>query len=205
MAMATDVAAFAKQLKEEGIEAAKREAETIISEAKAKAGRIIAEANGAAQKMKEDAAAEISRDRQRSEAELRLAARDQILGVKQQIERVASALLKEKVAQALSTEEVVKSALLELVRSQKTGREWELSLGPTVGKPLAQAVVDELFKTDGAKVKLAEGLKRAGFELKTHAGTEVIDVSDESVTEVFRRLLSPELQKILDAELAADK
>ena len=203
--MATDVAAFAKQLREEGIEAAKQEAERIIAEAKAKAAQIVDEAKSSAAKLHQNAQEEIARKRQRSEAELKLVARDLILTVKGQIEQVAAGLLREKVAKALSTEEVVKASLIELMKNQSTGKEWEMTLGTTVGQPLAQAVVGDLFQTTGASVKLSEGFKKAGFQLKGLGGTEVVEVSDESITEAFRRLLSPELQKILDSKIEASK
>jgi V/A-type H+-transporting ATPase subunit E len=201
--MATDVAEFARQLKEEGIEAAKKEAESIIAEAKAKAGEILAEAKSSAEKFQQVAQEEIARNRQRSEAELGRTARDLILGLKSQVEQVAAVLLREQVGQAFAMEEVVKAAIMELVRTQKTGRAWELALGPTVGKTLAEAVVADLFRTAGAEVKLGEGFKRAGFELRVQGESEVIEVSDASVAEAFRRLLSPELQKILDAKVQA--
>lgn len=203
--MATDVAAFAKQLKEEGIDAARQEAERIIAEAQAKAAQMIEEAKSSVQKIHQEAQEEIARQRQRSEAELKLVGRDLILNVKQQIEGVAVSLLREKVGKALSTEEVLRNALSELIKSQKTGKEWEVTLGPTIGQPLAQAVVEDLFKESEAQIRLADGFMKAGFQMKTAGGSEVIEISDESVTEAFRRLLSPELQKILDSKIEAPK
>lgn len=198
--MATDVAEFARQLKEEGIEAARLEGEKIIAEANAKAEQIISAAKASAEKMLQDADAEIVRKSQRSESELKLVARDLILSVRRQIEEVAQQLLKGKTAQLLASDEVIKSALIELIRCQKTGREWELALGPTVGEPIAQVVLDDLFKSEEARVKLTDSFKTAGFQLKSRAGTEVIEVSAESVAEAFRRLLSPELQQILSTQ-----
>ncbi|MBF0395274.1 MAG: hypothetical protein HQK78_00705 [Desulfobacterales bacterium] len=198
--MITDVVTFAKQLKEDGIVAGREEAEKIILEAKNKADQIIEEANNLSQKLKIEAEDEIGRRKKRSEAELKLAARDLILNVKGSIENIAFALLKEKVSEVLSSEEVIKSALIEVIKTQKAGRDWELSLGTAIGKPLSKVVVEDLFKKAGAKVKVSEGFKKAGFELKSLSGTEVIEISDESMTETFRRLLSPELQKIIDSK-----
>jgi len=203
--MATDVAEFARQLREEAIDAARTEAEKIAAEARAKADQIMRDARLSAQKLQEDTEHEIARRFQRSEAELKLVARDLMLNVKRQIEQVAQDLLKQKTGELLSSEEVLKSAILELVRNQKTGKEWELALGPTVGEPLANAVVEDLFTSENAHMKLLDGFKKAGFQLKSRAGSEVIEVSDESLADAFRRLLSPELQKILDAKIEAAK
>jgi len=201
--MATDVAEFAKQLREEGIEAARLEAEKIIAEARAQAEQITREARLGGQKLLEETEQEITRKFQRSEAELKLVARDLMLNVKRQIEQVAQELLKQKTGDLLSLEEVLKTAIIELVRSQESGREWELALGKTVGEPLAKAVVEELFNSENARIKLIEGFQKAGFQLKPAGGAEVIEVSDDSLAEAFRRLLSPELQKLLDAKIMA--
>lgn len=199
--MASDVAAFAKQLREEGIEAAKRESEAILSEARSKAAKIIEEAESAAQKTQQEMQDAVAQNRQRSEAELKLVARDLILKIKHQIEQVAAWLLKDKAAEALSVEETLKTALIEVVKSNRSGKDWEVSLGPVVGEPLAKVVVESLFKEAGAEVKLMEGFKKAGFTLTSQSGSQVIEVSDDSLTDAFRSLLSPELQKMIDQKI----
>lgn len=200
--MGTDVAAFARQLKEDGILAARQEAETIIQEARKKAESMLADGARQVQAMKQAAEEDIARQRQKSEAAVRLAARDLMLEVRKQVEQIGTVLLTGPVKQALATPEIVKSALTELLKTQKSGQDWELALGPTVGKPLAEAVLQDLFKAHEARVKLAEGLKKAGFELTATSGTEVIEVTDDSVTEAFSKLMSPELAKMLAAKLA---
>lgn len=199
--MAMDVAAFTKQLREDGIEGARLEAEKIIAEAKRRAQHIIDEATSSAKKLKHDAQEEITQKVQRSEAEMKLVARDLILMVKKRIEEVAGGLLLEKVTQVLASDEVIKSALTEIVRQHHDVQDWEL----TTGRSLAKAAVEDLFKKAGARVKLAEGLKKTGFELRAKDGAEVLEVTDESVVEAFQRLLSPELGKILDAWLASTR
>ncbi|NLI77937.1 MAG: hypothetical protein GX442_16045 [Candidatus Riflebacteria bacterium] len=199
--MATDVASFTKQLREDGIEAARQEADKIIAEAKARAQHLIDEAASSVKKQKHDAQEEIAQKTQRSEAEMKLVARDLILMVKKKIEDVAAALLSEKVAAALSAEDVVKSSLVELLKQHPGNHDWEL----VTGQSLAKATVEDLFKKAGARVQLTEGLKKAGFELRQKDGAEVLEVTDESVVEAFRRLLSPELGKILDARLESGK
>lgn len=196
--MGTDVAAFAKQLKEDGVEAAREESERIKNEARTEAGRMIEEAKGAAQKFQQEAELELSRKQARFEAELQLVARDLMLNLQQQVETIATILLKNKVAMAFDSEETLREAILAVLKSQESGQEWELALGPTVGKSLAELTAGELFRDDAAAVRLTEGFAKAGFELRGVAGSEVIEVSDESTAEAFRRLLSPELKKILN-------
>lgn len=194
--MGTDVASFAKQLKEDGIDAARKEAENILAEARKEAKKLLDNAKGEIEKMEKDAEARIAQKKSNSEAEIQLAARDLMNSFKNKIEEVGSQLLKGKVAEALNDQEVVKNAISDLLKTQKTGQEWELALGEKVGKPLANTV-NGLFKEKNASVKLAEELKKAGFELRSEKGSEVLEVTEDSVTESFRRLLSPELKKIL--------
>ncbi len=203
--MSTDVASFARQLKEEGIEAARKEAEAVILRARSEADEILREGREAVAKMRQEALEEIARQRQRAEAELKLVARDLVLSVKEQVERIAAMLLKEKAAQSLSNPDVVKDALMALIKCQETGKAWELALGPSVGKSLAETIVHDFSTSDAARLKLADGFHKVGFQLKAAGGNEVIEVSDESVADAFRRLLSLELQKLLDgaAETAA--
>ena len=196
--METDVAAFAKLLKQDGIDAARAEASGILDEARAQSAEIKLQAKAAADKLLRDAKSEIESQRQRQAVEIRLVARDTMLKVKEEIERVALLLLRQPIGEALSADEVVRAAIVELVRNSAPGQEWEIRVGPRIGKALVQAAVNDLFKGREAAVTLVEEFRRSGLEFRTGAG-EVLELSEESVTEVFRRLISPELSRLLDS------
>ena len=195
--MGTDVAAFAKQLKEDGIDAAKKEAENILAEARKEAKKLLDNAKSEIEKMEKDAENRIAQKRANSEAEVQLAARDLMNSFRKRIEEVGTGLLKGKIAENLNDKEVVKNAISELLKTQKSGQEWELAMGEKLGKSLADTVT-ALFKAEDATVKLTEELKKAGFELKAAKGNEVIEVTEDSISESFKKLLSPELKKILE-------
>lgn len=196
--MGTDVATFARQLKEDGIAAAKTEAAKILADARKEAEKIISQAKAETAKMEKDAQARIQSERHRSEDEIKLVARDLVNSFRKRIEEAGTRLLKSKVAESLNDKEILKNAISELLKNQKTGQEWEVSLGAAVAKPLAETVV-ALFKEKGATAKLSEELAKAGFAMKAGAGNEVFEVTEESVTESFKKLLSPELKKLLEA------
>lgn len=198
--MAMDVATFTKQLREDGVTAARQEADKILAEAKQRAQAIENEGRQAAAQAIKDGESKIQKERVRAEAELKLVARDLLLGVKKRIEAVAVMLLREKISGALGSADVVKTALVELLKQQKAGQDWELALGPTVGKSLSDATVNELFKTAEAKGKLAQALTQEGFALREK--TEVIEVTEESVSEACRRMMSSDLRKLLDGVFA---
>ena len=197
--METDVAAFARQLKQDGIDAARAEAARILDETRAQAAEVLQQAQVAAEKLLRDARSEIESHRQRQAVEIRLVARDAMLKVKEEVERVALLLLRRPIGEALAADEVVRAAIGELVRGVASGQEWEIRVGPRIGKALAQAAVDDLFKGRDAAVTLVEEFRRSGLEFRSGAG-EVLELSEESVAEVFRRLMSPELSRLVDAK-----
>ncbi|HOY66256.1 MAG TPA: hypothetical protein PLP29_05155 [Candidatus Ozemobacteraceae bacterium] len=196
--MGIDVATFTKQLREDGIEAARREAEKILADAKAKAEHEKEQAKAAARRLVQEGEAEAARHRQKVEAELRLAARDLILDVKKRLENLTRGLLQPVVAEKLSAADVVEASIKELLKTQKTGREWEVALGPVVGAKLTQAAVSDLFKTADGRARLGETLKTAGFTLRDAASGEVVELTEASVSEAFGRLIAPELRALLD-------
>ncbi|HNW34704.1 MAG TPA: hypothetical protein PKM25_07220 [Candidatus Ozemobacteraceae bacterium] len=196
--MGIDVATFTKQLREEGIEAARHEAEKILADAKAKAEHEKEQAKAATRRMVQEGEAEIARHRQKVEAELKLAARDLILDVKKRIEQITCELLRPVIAEKLSAADTVEASIRELLKTQKTGHEWEVALGPVVGAKLTQAALSDLFKAAGARVKLGENLKMAGLSMRDTASGEVIELTESSVTESFGRLIAPELRALLD-------
>lgn len=196
--METDVATFARQLKQDGIDAARAEAARILESARAEAAEILQQATAAADKLLRDTRSEIESQRQRQAADIRLVARDAMLMVKEEIERVALLLLRKPIGAALSADAVVRAAILELVRGSAPGQKWEIRVGPGIGRELAQAAVDDLFKRSDAKATLVEEFRTSGLEFRSGDG-EVLELSEESVAEVFRRLMSPELSRIVDS------
>ena len=119
-----------------------------------------------------------------------------LIGVRKQIEEVGNSLLQEKTAELLNTEDVLKTAVVEIIKGQETSGEWEISVGSKVAEPVAQAVL-AMFKEKGAQAKLATTLKKSGIEVKH--GSEVFEVTEDSIAESFKKLLSPTLKKLLEA------
>ncbi|MFA6748808.1 MAG: hypothetical protein WCS82_02915 [Candidatus Riflebacteria bacterium] len=194
--MGTDVASFAKQLKEDGIEAAKAEAAKILDEAQKKADKIINAAKAESDKLEKETQTRIQQNRTRSEDEMRLVARDLLISFRKKIEEVGVNLLQGQVAEALNDGEVIKTAITELLKEQSSGKNWEVSLSGKLGPNLAQVVVN-MFKAKGAEAKLGETLLKAGFEVRH--GNEVFEITEDSITESFKKLLSPELKKLLES------
>lgn len=196
--MESDVAAFARHLKQDGIDAARAEAAGILDEARTRAAEMRQQAQAAASKFLHEAQSEIESQRKRQAVEIRLVARDTLLKVKEEIERVALLLLRQPIGEALAADEVVRTAIVELIKNSTAGQQWEISVGPRIGAALVQATVNDLFKGREASVTLVEEFRKSGLEFRSGAG-EVLELSEESVAEVFRRLMSPELSRLIDS------
>ena len=90
--MGTDVASFAKQLREDGIEAAKEESAKILADARKEAEKIVNSAKSEAAKVEKEAQTRISQNQNSSESEMRMVARDIIIGLKKKIEEIGTNL-----------------------------------------------------------------------------------------------------------------
>lgn len=203
--MGTDVAAFAKQLKKDGIDAAKQEAEKILAQAREEADKIVSDAKVSAEKLDKESQLKIAQHRQRSEAEMKLVARDLINSLRARIQEIASALFQAETAKALDDKKVLKNVITEIIKTHgKTSKTWEVSINEKSSKEFSDYVL-QLFKEKDAKATVKKELKKSGFELSEKKGSEVIEVTEESITEAFKGFLSAELKKIFDSENEGDK
>ena len=203
--MGTDVAAFAKQLKEEGIDAAKQEAEKILAQAKDEAEKIVSDAKVSAEKIEKDSQLKIAQHRQRSEAEMKLVARDLINSLRARVEEIASSLFQAETAKALDDKKVLKTVITEIIKAHgKTGKTWDVSINEKSSKEFSDFVL-QLFKEKDSKATVKKELKKSGFELSEKKGSEVIEVTEESITEAFKGFLSAELKKLFESEKKGDK
>lgn len=197
--MDTDIAAFAKQLKQDGVDAARAEADAILAEARARAAAILEKARADAEAAQAAAQAAIEGERRRFAIEIQMLARDTVIQTRQQIERVVMRLLQARIGDALATDAIVRTALVELIGSARPGSEWEVAVGPRIGKALVEAAVSDLFKGREASIALVEEFGRTGLEFRTAGGAEALELSEESVAEAFRQMMSPELSRLIDS------
>jgi vacuolar-type H+-ATPase subunit E/Vma4 len=195
----TDVAAFARQLRQDGIDAARAEAERILAEARSEAGEIRRQAEEAAAAATAEARVGIERERQRFAVEIGMAARDTMLKARKQIEGVVMSLLRARIDNALATDEIVRTAIVELIRNPAPGSAWEISVGPRIGKALVEAAISDLFKGREAAVAVMEEFGVTGLEFRADGGAEVLELSEESVAAAFRQMMSPELNRLIDS------
>ncbi len=193
---------FVAHLHSEGVEVGRREAERLAREAREEAAEIIRRAKAEAEALLAEAREAATRERERGEAELSLAARDAVIELRAELDRVLETLLSRAVHARLRDPEFLGSLLREMAgayaRSDAEG-------GPTdvrVPRDLAEQLEAWWLKEVGAGLsgesglRIAGALRDAGFAYRVRGGT--VEVSVESTVEKLMELVRPRLREILD-------
>lgn len=201
--MGETIEAFVEKLQADGVDAGQAAAERIRTEAEQQARQIIAEARAQAKQIIAEAEAECERTRLRSETELRLAARDAVVKLRETLERALRGALSAGVDQQLNDEGFLRELLRDLVSQYvKLDIEGAGAIQINVSKEMQQRLASWAIETvravhdaHGPAVDLHGTLTSAGFEYTIGEGTTEITV--ESVVNVLSDLVSAELCEIL--------
>jgi V/A-type H+/Na+-transporting ATPase subunit E len=184
-----------EKIKSDGVKSAGEEAAKIIADAEKKAADIVAEAERKAEEAKTKAASDAARAEASGKDALKQAGRNLLIELRKEVEALFNTLLESDIRSALSTDAVEKSIVTVITNwAGKGAGELELLLPE---KDLA-----ELEK--GLKSKLADQMKSgmeikpfkdvdAGFRVSTKDGSAFYDFSDEELTALYSRYLSPSL------------
>jgi len=195
--VAESIETFVEKLKTEGVDAGKKEAERISAEAKAEADAIVARAKEEAARLVAGAKAEAEQERQRGKTELELASRDAMLKLRDAVTKVVEAMLARASSQAVEDPAWIQKTLGDLVRLWAEGEQkGEDGLSVHVNEKTRAQLVDWALKAAPA-LALKNGLTQAGFAWEDKGG--VVEVTAESITATLRELVSPELQRLVDA------
>jgi len=201
--MADSIESFVSKLQNEGVEAGKKEAETIRAEARHEADRIVKEAEQKADKIRQDAQREADETLQRGRTDLELAARDTVLRLRQTLNRALRAVLAAGTEQALGDPAFLKGLIHDVVmqyvqadREDRTGVEVHVSdeAKAQLTEWCRQQLAPEAEKA-GAAVDINGTLAEAGFEYKVRDAN--VEVTETSVVETLSDLVSPRLREML--------
>jgi len=201
--MAGTIEAFVEKLQAEGVEAGRAEAERIRAEAEKKAAALLHEAETRAHGILDKATAECRVLRTRTETELRLAARDTVVRLRETLARalrtVLDSAVKDKLADPAFIEHVLHDVIMAYVRADVAGDgSVTINVATEMRQKLAGWAVSSMqteVQGQGVTVNLLGTLKAAGFEYRVTEGT--VDVTAESVVSILSELVGPELRKLL--------
>ena len=165
-----------QSIKRDGIEEAKKEAETIISAAKAE--EIIAASKAEAEKNIENANREI----ESSKALIKQAERDAVLSVKKELEQLLERILAEKVSKDLSEKSL--AALITAAIGNEDPSKYAVEIDET--KAALKSVLAKQIEK-GLEIRPVKGM--SGMKLSCKDGSGFYDFSDEEIAALLRPFL----------------
>lgn len=207
---ASGVKELIQRIRDEGVEKAQSEAQQILHEAKQQAAAILSDAQAQAKRELESAREKISTEEIASEEALKIAARDTVKNLGAGVSRVFRAQLEKVIHEELGSESLIRDVILavagearDLVKDREAA---ELLVHYEQGDEGAEKRINELiyklsheaFK-EGLTLKPQAGLQR-GVSIKVKGADVLIDVNEETLTELLHHQLLPRYRHLLRAE-----
>ena len=194
--MAEDLQALMERIQKDAVDKAELEATSIISKAKEKAAEIVKAAEQEAQAKLEQADKDAVAFTERSERTLEQSARDLLLSVGKNLEKMILDLLSLQIEKSLD-ETTVKSMLLAIAKSYSSNIDVEFSEADAT--KLTSFVMGEFAKQlkAGVKVESDKGVK-FGFRVKLDQGKVSHEFTEQAMADSLSALLRPQLAKIVN-------
>jgi len=194
--MAEDLQALMERIQKDAVEKAELAANEIISKAKDKAAEIVRAAEDEAKAKLENADKEAQAFTERSERTLEQSARDLLLSVGKNLEKMILDLLSLQIDKSLD-EKTVKEMLLTVAKSYSS--DIEINFSESDAKALTSFVMGEFAKQlkAGVKVESDKGVK-FGFRVKLDQGKVSHEFTEQAMAESLSALLRPQLAKIVN-------
>ena len=185
-----------ERIQKDAVDKAELEATSIISKAKEKAAEIVKAAEEEAKAKLEQADKDAEAFTERSERTLEQSARDLLLSVGKNLEKMILDLLSLQVEKSLD-ETTVKSMLLAIAKSYSS--DIEIDFSEADAKALSSFVMGEFAKQlkAGVKVESDKGVK-FGFRVKLDQGKVSHEFTEAAMAESLSALLRPQLAKIVN-------
>lgn len=194
------------KIKTEGVEEAQRKSEQLIEDAQREAERIVAEANARADKTRSEAEAQAERSLQSGRDALTQAARDLLIGLKQDIHRIFSTVIEHDVSGALSGDLLEQAILKSLdTLGDESGGDISIALSTSDAEALTEGFKKRLAETLQGGVEVSPSPRiNAGFQVSVESGTAHYDFTPEEIASVLASFLNPKLAEILRASSSAE-
>ena len=205
------------RLRDEGVSEGEQQAQEILQKANDEADKILNEARQEAEKIRSTVIEEIDAQQTAAHEALRLAFRDTELKLKQEMVAQFSAQVKRIVSLELQDEKFIKQIILTLAGQAQsvydTTTPLEILLSPQLfeGKGeqseeeknihdkfehFIRAVSGEMLR-EGIELKLAHG-QEAGIRLQVKNQDIEIDLTDEKLSQLLIKYLSPKYREFLE-------
>lgn len=199
--MAEDLQYLMERIQKEAVDKAESDAQAIIAKAKEKAVEIVKSAEADAKAKLEKADKDAEAFTQRSERTLEQSARDLLLSVGKNLEKMILDLLSLQIEKSLD-DSTIKQMLLSLAKSYVSNV--DVVFSEADAKKLSSFIVGEFAKQlkAGVKVESDKGVK-FGFRIKLDGGKVTHEFTAAAMADSLAALLRPQLARIVNAAAQA--
>ncbi|MTI44880.1 V/A-type H+-transporting ATPase subunit E [Roseibium hamelinense] len=215
------VQALIERLKSEGVEAGQSEAEAILKKAQADAERLVQNAEAKAQAILEKAHKEAAEERSATLDGLKIAARDMVLSLRNELDRSIQTEASRLIGVTLSEDDFLQKLILSIAAKAKEDAGITNADKLDIVLPERAVTFDELKQApekaeagtlthfvvalagdvlrDGVTFSTAPGL--TGIRIKLTDKDVSIDITEEAVAELLKTHLQPRLRAIMEGVL----
>jgi V/A-type H+-transporting ATPase subunit E len=211
------VQALIDRLRDQGVEAGQKEADRIVTEARHEAHRILEQAQGEAEQLRASAREDAKAEREAAREAMKLAARDAVLGVRNELGTRFAGHVRRMIGDELSDPAFVQRLILEVahrvVPDRAEGEDVQILL------PEGLVTIEELrlkpeeiregtlahFVLTAARDLLEKGVElvpggpgEAGIRVRFTARDLEVDLGERAVGELLLRHLQPRFRALLE-------
>ena len=215
--VSSGIEALIDKLRQEGVDKGRSEAEQILLDAEKEADLLLKQAREEADAMIKKAKREVAQKQQAGEDALKMAARDLLLDVKENLARSFTDQVERLIEQQMDNPEFVQRMILELVGRTRTAANLDDSEQIEILLPENVIGLDELrrnadeYKTGRLSQfvqSLSVELLRDGVSFNSHSGSGIrvrlvgkdveVDLTDSAVSQLLLRHLQPRFRALLE-------
>jgi len=201
--MTKKILELTEKIYNEGVEKAKKEAELIIGNAKKEADNIINASKNKEKEIAEQARKQADELKKNADSEIRLAARQFISNLKQQITGlITTAQVEIPVKDAFKDEEFVKNIILTIIKNWNPQKPEEFNISLLLPQKEEKELID--FFNNKAKELLDSGLEinfepniKSGFKIGPKDGSYYISFTDKDFENYFINYLKDRTKKMI--------
>ncbi len=208
--VSSGVQSLIDRIRDEGVQAAQKEADRILQEAGKQAADMVAEARTEAEGLRSQARAEVETERAAAQEALQLASRDTMLAFRAELTKRFTEAVKGLVGIELKDREFLRQMLLAIAGRSVPDKAANRSLDVLLSKELFPENEGERQSLRSFILALAHEMVQSGIELKPSgdnkpgirirlAGQDLeIDMTDEAISALLLKHLLPRFRAICD-------
>lgn len=188
---------ISEYLKGRVLDPAEQEKKNILAEAREESSRIIEEARKEAEKIVAEAKEHAEREKNSLHSALRIASKQAIDTLKLALEKsVLKQLVAEPVSGVISSEEVVKSFIAEVIKTT-AGQSVEIMISDDLKNKISDYVKNEIVAKSSSKIALSAENIPSGFAVVLSDKQLMLDFTEESLIELLSGFIRSELREYL--------